>query len=167
MYDYVPQEEIERFNYVHHAGDYIRFKLLYEKGGTFVDMDVFCISDDIPDGEFYVCYEHDDVVTYGCLRFPRGHEIPLLMSRKCKFKNERYGASIGFLNYLLNIKKNIVPHESYELFVQPWQQANELYDGTTKMEDIKGWGVHFWNFCKETHQFTPTPDSVYSKLILS
>lgn len=61
--------------------DWFRMRFLAEEGGFWVDMDVVCLSDDVPDGELWFCRESPDVVAVGALRFPPSHPIPEALAR--------------------------------------------------------------------------------------
>lgn len=50
--------------------DLFRYKLLYEKGGWWVDTDVVCLSNSIPEQEFFFAWEDDERINGAILHFP-------------------------------------------------------------------------------------------------
>ncbi|MBV8751464.1 MAG: hypothetical protein JO328_01230 [Hyphomicrobiales bacterium] len=54
-----------------------RYQLLGERGGWWVDTDVVCLSDDIPDYPQFVARQDEDLVNIAVLRFPPQHPVML------------------------------------------------------------------------------------------
>lgn len=61
--------------------DWFRMKFLAEEGGLWVDMDVVCLSEEVPGDELWFCQERPDLVAVGALRFPPHHPIPTALAR--------------------------------------------------------------------------------------
>lgn len=60
-----------------------RYKLLYELGGWWVDMDMFCLSPALPDCGVVLAREDKDSVNCAVMRFPRGHEALRAACEEC------------------------------------------------------------------------------------
>ena len=78
----LPQEVIFRDSHNSYApfSDWFRMKFLAEEGGFWVDMDVACLSDALPDSPLWFCRESPQVVAVGALRFPAHHPIPTALA---------------------------------------------------------------------------------------
>lgn len=50
-----------------------RYKLLHDVGGWWVDMDMYCLSDRLPDSGVVLAREDQDGLNCAIMRFPRGH----------------------------------------------------------------------------------------------
>jgi len=67
-----------------------RYKLLAEKGGWWVDADVLCLSDEIPDFAEFLAAEDDTLINVAILRFPPRH--PLMV--RCFEEAKRMGRAV-------------------------------------------------------------------------
>lgn len=73
----IPEESV----FVHtsgslaHFSDWFRFLFLYREGGFWVDMDIICLSGQIPKVQPYFAAENDHTVGTGVLSFPPGHPL--------------------------------------------------------------------------------------------
>jgi hypothetical protein len=67
-----------------------RYKLLAERGGWWVDTDVACLSDAIPDYPQFVARQVDGLVNNAVLRFERRHPVML----RCLELAEEKGRSV-------------------------------------------------------------------------
>ncbi len=67
--------------------DYFRWKLLVEKGGWWVDMDMVCLrSFDFSEDVVYA-WENDNNININVLKFPAGHYLPTMMLNECMNPN--------------------------------------------------------------------------------
>ncbi|MFB6249499.1 MAG: glycosyltransferase [Salinibacter sp.] len=55
--------------------DLFRYKLLYERGGWWVDTDVLYLGHEVPNAEEYFVWQHDSEVAIGVLKLPKGCDI--------------------------------------------------------------------------------------------
>lgn len=73
----IPKKDI----YVHNSGslapfsDWFRYKLLYEEGGFWTDMDVVCLTDEIPAPLPWFAFQEPGIAAIGVLGFPPGHPV--------------------------------------------------------------------------------------------
>jgi Alpha 1,4-glycosyltransferase conserved region len=72
-----------------------RYRLLAERGGWWVDTDVICLSDDIPDYPQFVARQEDDLVNIAVMRFPPRDPVMLrcLELTREKGRSVRWGES--------------------------------------------------------------------------
>ncbi len=52
-----------------------RMKLLHDRGGWWVDTDVYCLGTPIPAGDYVFAVQYDESINNGVLRFPQGHAL--------------------------------------------------------------------------------------------
>lgn len=52
-----------------------RYELLYRFGDWWVDSDVVCLSDRVPEREIFLGWEDDEVIGSAILKFPQGHSF--------------------------------------------------------------------------------------------
>lgn len=78
----LPEEVI--FRDFHHSlapfSDWFRMKFLAREGGFWVDMDVICLGDELPEASLWYCKEWSEVVAVGAMGFPPGHPIPTALA---------------------------------------------------------------------------------------
>ncbi len=67
--------------------DYFRWKLLTEKGGWWVDMDVVCLRPFDFSEDSVFAWEFDSSVNINVLKFPAGHCLPTAMLNECMNPN--------------------------------------------------------------------------------
>lgn len=72
--------------------DRFRYKLLYEMGGWWCDLDVFCLSSALPDLPIVIGRQDSHLINGALLRFPPRHEAMNLAERESQAK----GASIAW-----------------------------------------------------------------------
>lgn len=80
----LPEKEIFRDtsrNSLAPFADWFRMKFLSEEGGFWVDMDVVCLSHDVPTDEVWTCRQNDSDVAVGAMRFPAHHPVPTALAR--------------------------------------------------------------------------------------
>lgn len=74
----LPEEKIYRditqFSYAPFS-DWWRYKWLYENGGFWVDMDIVCVSDKLPDTPPYAVLDDEGHVCIGALQFEKGDKL--------------------------------------------------------------------------------------------
>jgi len=69
-----------------------RYALLRRHGGWWVDTDVVCLSDDVPQGDIFVGWETAETIGSAILRFPAGHPALLALCERC----ERAGTDVAW-----------------------------------------------------------------------
>lgn len=72
--------------------DLFRFRLLHEHGGWWVDTDVICLSDRIPEPEIYLGWQDHRLVGSAILRLPKGSALTADLCEAA----DRAGTDIGF-----------------------------------------------------------------------
>lgn len=85
----IPSEEIFLYSTGTYSvfGDWFRWKMLYEKGGFWVDMDVVCLKPFVFDSDLVFGREKMDSVAVGALHFPKKHELCAFMRDICEHPN--------------------------------------------------------------------------------
>jgi Alpha 1,4-glycosyltransferase conserved region/Glycosyltransferase sugar-binding region containing DXD motif len=86
----IPSEEIFMYSTGTYAifSDWFRWKLLYEKGGIWVDTDEICLKPFDFDTDLIFGREKRDSVAIGVLGFPAGHELCAFMQDICENPNK-------------------------------------------------------------------------------
>lgn len=81
--DILPEESIFR-DASHHSlapfSDWFRMKWLAEEGGFWVDMDIVCLRDSLPDTDIWFCRESPGMLAVGAMRFPAHHPVPTALA---------------------------------------------------------------------------------------
>lgn len=130
-----------------------RYELLYQKGGIWADLDIFCLKPlhDLP--ENCIGLEDKDYLNNALMRFPAGH--PML--KALKEQARALGKDISFgqtgpklLTSLLpewRHQINVLPQQAF--YPLPWYAAWEPLLGaycTQTQQTLKGsWCFHWWN----------------------
>jgi hypothetical protein len=86
--DILPKEEI--FYYQRGDGkgsvscftNNFRYRLLMEHGGWWVDTDVLCLSNKIPEGDIFIERESHDTIGTAVIKFPKGHPLVCTLYEK-------------------------------------------------------------------------------------
>ena len=68
--------------------DWFRWKLLYEKGNFWVDMDVICLRPFVFNEDLVYGYQDNASVAIGVLKFPPQHELCQLLMSVCRHPNK-------------------------------------------------------------------------------
>lgn len=63
--------------------DLFRYQLLYERGGWWVDLDVFCLTQQLPDHGIVVGRQDEKLVNGAVLCFPAGHPLMAAAVKAC------------------------------------------------------------------------------------
>jgi hypothetical protein len=89
----LPRERV----FVHRAGagqgsvaafsDLFRYELLYREGGWWVDLDVFCLTDSLPDAGFVIGRQGPTVINSAVLRVPAAHPVIAAARSACETKS--------------------------------------------------------------------------------
>ena len=72
--------------------DLFRFRLLHERGGWWVDTDVICLSDQIPEPDIYLGWQDHRLVGSAIMRLPKGSALTQELLQDA----ERAGTDIDF-----------------------------------------------------------------------
>ena len=85
----IPSEEVFMYSTGTYAifSDWFRWKLLFEKGGFWVDTDEICLKPFDFDTDLIFGREKRDSVAIGVLGFPPGHELCAFMRNICEYPN--------------------------------------------------------------------------------
>ena len=159
-------------NHLHYA-DLFRYKLLYERGGTWIDADMFLLKK-IPNDDIIISSEHckkigafskqhtDKTPNIGVLRFSAGD--PLLMATIHRCENTK--AKLTDISFMKLFEEKIYSMDYNEYVTDPtqycpvsWANYQELYTkdnrdfkskwgmSTQNIFDIgkKSIGIHLWN----------------------
>lgn len=65
-----------------------RYKLLHQLGGWWVDMDMFCLADALPDAGIVLAREDEAGINNAIMRFPAGHAALLRGFEECARRGE-------------------------------------------------------------------------------
>jgi len=91
-----------------HFSDWWRWKFLYDKGGFWTDMDVCCLSEEIPERKgFHICSMTDSLfdAMVGTLMIPKGYSVSYKMLEICK---EPYKITEFDLGQLRMLKEGVL-----------------------------------------------------------
>ncbi len=153
----LPSRSIFQYQqYPTYAGfaNFFRYKLLLERGGWWVDMDVICLKPfDFPE-EYVLASEIDkgrEVVTSGILKAPAGSAAMAYAWEVCRSKEpERlvWGETgpklMGEAVRKFSLGQYTMPHEVFcPLGYWEWHKA--LEPGTETVLERGGYAVHLWN----------------------
>ena len=61
-----------------------RYRLLLERGGWWVDMDVVCLSPRTPEGELFFEWQDQQLIAIGALKFPPSHPFIIALYGRCR-----------------------------------------------------------------------------------
>jgi hypothetical protein len=95
--------------------DYFRWKLLFEKGGYWVDMDMICLKPfDLKD-DIVIGKEDINTSSIGVLKFPKNHFLTEFMASHCADVNKAYPWDRKKIKIMKTIKKALgyIDRESY------------------------------------------------------
>lgn len=133
--------------------DLFRFHLLHDHGGWWVDTDVICLSNQIPEPEIYLGWQDHRLVGSAIMRLPKGSAITLELCEAA----ERAGNDIGFgeigpglvtrVAKERGLSDHLVPQK--EIYpINPFEALNVLIP--SKAEDVRNKVgdapfLHLWN----------------------
>ena len=69
MFQFSKPDTITQFS------DYFRYQLLHQRGGWWVDTDVYCLTDVLPDDAYAWAEEEPGVINNAILKFPKGDPL--------------------------------------------------------------------------------------------
>lgn len=86
----IPEYEVFQYYKGSYAGfaDWFRWKLLYVKGGFWVDTDVICVKPFDFDSELIFGLEGNNMVCPAVLGFPKNHELCSFLEKACREPNK-------------------------------------------------------------------------------
>jgi len=84
-----------------HFADWFRWKLLYERGGIWVDMDLIGIKRFDPTKEILFGHERYGRPNISFLKFPKGHILCQYMANACEYPNK----ILSYDNFRTRVKK--------------------------------------------------------------
>jgi mannosyltransferase OCH1-like enzyme len=132
------------------VSDYVRFKVLNEKGGVYLDTDMFLIKnlDDLLDNHFFSAYEDDNFISCGAI----GSEKENTLIKKClEYYDKNINTFTPVPKILTNCYKELNDEEKNKIKIYP---KNYFYP--FNQEEIKKWngnnapsesyGIHLWNY---------------------
>lgn len=157
--------------------DWFRFKLLYEKGGWWVDLDTVCLQPlKIPE-KYCFSTEMDTqgnhLLNPTCIKCPK--ESPFL--RECLEFIEKHGKqSVGFGEFGLKLYRSVLNHYEYMSYVRPpstfcpvnWFELYQLISLVEYTPSSSTYTIHLWNDmwrrgCLNKNA-TYHPQSIYERL---
>ena len=80
----LPSEEIGRCQSIEVFGDVFRYELLFREGGWWADVDVFCLTDRLPEARYAWAEEEPGVINGAILKFPPGEPIVAELAMKAR-----------------------------------------------------------------------------------
>jgi len=63
--------------------DLFRYRLLYERGGWWADLDMFCLTESLPDSPLVIGRQDARLINGAMLRFPHAHDAMHAAYREC------------------------------------------------------------------------------------
>ncbi len=155
----IPANKIfKRKNSLAPFADYFRWKLLAEKGGWWVDMDMVCLRPfDFPEDSVFA-WESDNGVNINVLKFPAGHCLPTAMLNEC-MNPKRIMPYDTRRKILLKIKYHLLFWQNSLLRIG-WSHAG---GGESFLLAIKHFGL--LDFAKSANSFTPIQLACVSNMV--
>jgi len=80
----LPRDEIDRCQSIEAFGDVFRYELLFREGGWWADVDVFCLTDRLPEARYAWAEEEPGVINGAILKFPPGEPIVAELAMKAR-----------------------------------------------------------------------------------
>jgi cytochrome P450 len=80
----LPSEEIGRCQSIEAFGDVFRYELLFREGGWWADVDVFCLTERLPEARYAWAEEEPGVINGAILKFPPGEPIVAELAMKAR-----------------------------------------------------------------------------------
>ena len=80
----LPRDEVDRCQSIEAFGDVFRYELLFREGGWWADVDVFCLTDRLPDARYAWAEEEPGVINGAILKFPPGEPIVAELAMKAR-----------------------------------------------------------------------------------
>ena len=71
--------------------DLFRYQMLFEHGGWWVDLDVFCLADILPETGVVIGRQDAQQINGAVMRFPRGHELMGIALAECAGQSAEVG----------------------------------------------------------------------------
>jgi hypothetical protein len=133
--------------------DLFRYKLLHERGGWWTDLDVFCLTDALPDVPIAIARQDAHLLNGAILRFPRGHAAMDEAYRECVARGDSaQWAEIGpelLTRYVAagKIATDVLPaHVFYPLhFTQFWAAFDPRRTAHAAATIERSACLHLWN----------------------
>ena len=130
-----------------------RYHLLFRNGGWWVDADVICLSDLVPDSDIFVGWEYPDLVGTAILRFPASHEFVRELRDQAEDigRDVEWGAAGPSLLTRLLIERDLLNLVAPQPLVYPVQSIDALHllipEHRVEVEQrIRNKPfLHFWN----------------------
>ena len=152
---------------------WFRFKLLYERGGAWTDMDIICLKP-FKLKSNTICYDVNGDVTCNFISLSKGHPMALEMDTIWRYptvkryydNEERKSVKRRLKSQKLNIQRELVPwkfsgNKVLSLIKDNWKfneiatdkifpisckEHKKIFDGNISLEDIKEANcIHLWN----------------------
>jgi hypothetical protein len=130
-----------------------RYKLLLDRGGWWVDMDVVCVGDPLPDADVALAREDDEYVNGAIIKFPPGHPaMAYAYSQSVDVgANMTWGecgpSLMTKVVSMFRLEPALMPPQSF--YPIHWRESSKLIDPAYReyVEDkIRGAVfVHLWN----------------------
>jgi hypothetical protein len=168
-------------NHLHYA-DLFRYKLLQEKGGIWIDADLFLfktITDDLVEDKIIISSQHcnktgafkkdhtNKTANIGILKLPKNDKLLIETIKKCEKSKAKLG-DLSYMNFFIDMIKKL-DYEKY--VVEPevycpvsWANAKELYLKDNR-EFISKYGMETlcWDCIKETSTGVHLWNNIYNK----
>jgi hypothetical protein len=130
-----------------------RYKLLLDRGGWWVDLDVVCIGDPVPDADVALAREDGEHVNCAIIKFPPGHPaMAYAYSRAVAVGTNMTWGECGprlmtEVVPMFGLEPALMPRQSF--YPIPWRESAKLIDPAHReYVEAKVRGavfVHLWN----------------------
>ena len=80
----LPRGEIGRCQSIEAFADVFRYELLFREGGWWADVDVFCLTDRLPEARYAWAEEEPGVINNAILKFPPGEPIVAELAKRAR-----------------------------------------------------------------------------------
>lgn len=148
----IDKSEIFTYNLPDHLGgnsfsafsNFFRYKLLYEKGGWWVDTDVYALRH-LPLNEYVLAKENENKISSCILKFPPKHKFSKICFEKCKEKNKdnlKWGETGPLLVTEVAKQMKLETFKVQEFFPINYDEIEMFFK---PINIPSSYTIHFWN----------------------
>jgi Glycosyltransferase sugar-binding region containing DXD motif/Alpha 1,4-glycosyltransferase conserved region len=150
----LPESEVKRFSRIAQFADYFRYKLLYERGGWWTDMDVVCLKPLDFEAEHVFSSEYDKDTTSSLnnvvIKAPVGSPIMAWALEECRSVNP---ATIGYVALGPSLMNRAIAKFGFEKYVAPptvfcpipWWEWRRYIKEPAPALPPDTYAIHFWH----------------------
>ncbi len=152
----LPESEVKRFPRIAQFADYFRYKLLYERGGWWTDMDVICLKPLDLEAEHVFSSEHNKDTQHTpslnnvLIKSPVGSPIMAWALQQCREVNPTMIGYVALGPSLMNaaiakfaVQNLVMPPEVFCPI--PWWEWKKLVNEPAPQLPQNAYAIHLWH----------------------